>query len=77
MAIDVSSLQDFSDAESLKLARYARAHILAGGQSYTIGTRTYYRAQLAEIEKMIARLEAAVACDDDGDTALVIFGDPQ
>ena len=44
----------------LELYYKAEAAILEGAQSYTIGSRTLTRADLAEIRKMITTLEAGV-----------------
>lgn len=49
----------------LKMYLQAEKHILYGGQSYTIGTRTLTRADLSKIQDEINRLRAAGATEDD------------
>lgn len=58
--IDVSSLQTFTAAQLLTLVEYAIAHLLAGGQSYSIGSRTVTKANLAELREWRKELKAEV-----------------
>ena len=53
-----------SNARRLELYYEAERAILDGAQSYTIGTRSLSRANLAEITDMIAALETKVAEDE-------------
>lgn len=74
MAIDVSSVQTFTDAELLKLWRNCLAAI-ATGQSYSIGGRTLTRADLKEAREMVDWLENRInAASDNGGIALADFG---
>ena len=52
-----------SNARRLELYYEAERAILDGAQSYTIGTRSLSRANLAEITDLIAALETQVAED--------------
>ena len=52
------------NTERLELYYEAERAILDGAQSYTIGTRSLTRANLAEITDMIAALETTVAEDE-------------
>lgn len=67
-----------SDADLLSRVTDAINGVLVGGQSYTIGARTFTRANLGELRKLRAELEARVrrATDDTGGVTHVEFGDP-
>lgn len=80
MTIDVSSLQTFTTSELLTLVEYAIAHLLAGGQSYNIGNRSFTRSDLDKLRSMRRELkkEQQEASSATGSlTALGVFGDPQ
>lgn len=77
LTIDVSSLQTFTTAQLLTLVEYAIAHLLVGGQSYTIGGRTFTRGSLGQLQKMRDALKADVAASGSVTgtlTALAEFG---
>jgi hypothetical protein len=74
MALDASSIPTYTDAQLLAAVRYAKMHIMLGGQSHDIGGRRFTRANLAEldaIEKELADKIAAV--EGDGTIALARF----
>ena len=51
----------YTDAELLDLAREALAKLLAGeAQEYRVGSKTFRKADLADLERMVTRLEARV-----------------
>ena len=51
----------YTDAELLDLAREAFAKLLAGeAQEYRVGSRTFRKIDLADLERMIGRLEVRV-----------------
>lgn len=52
------------NVERLELYYKAEQAILDGAQSYTIGSRSLTRANLAEVQEMIATLETKVAEDE-------------
>lgn len=78
MAIDVSSVQTFTDAQLLVLYRNALAAVTVG-QSYSINGRSMTRADLPEIRETIdwleARIQNAAATDSGGGIAIVQFGE--
>jgi hypothetical protein len=74
MAIDISSLQTFSDSDLLKLYRWALA-TGAAGQSRTISGRSISFPNPKDLMDLIERLEARTSTD--GGSALGVFGDPQ
>jgi hypothetical protein len=74
MAIDHSSIPEYTDAELLKIYRHAEVQILLGGQSYTIGGRQYTRASLRDLHKKIEDLQARI--DYSGSIALARFNRP-
>lgn len=78
MTIDVDSLQTFTLAEQLKLVNHAIAHIMAGGQSYTINGRAFNRAHLKELRDWRRELQAEIDAQDstEGGIALVRFNRP-
>lgn len=51
---------EYTDAELLALFRQAKARVSISGESYTIGGRTFRSADLAEINRTIKSLEAAI-----------------
>ena len=61
MTIDVSALQTFTLAEQLTLVEYAIAHLMVGGQSYSIAGRTYTRADLDDLIEWRDKLKDAIA----------------
>lgn len=78
MAIDISQIQTFTDTDLLVLMRNAYAQISLG-QSYTIGTRTLTRADLASVQDQISWLESRVNADGNGlgsGSAFVQFNEP-
>lgn len=61
MAIDISSIQTFTDAELLILVRSAIAQITVGGQAYTaIGNRTLTRADLSDLRAAEVDLQSRI-----------------
>lgn len=61
MSVIIKNKEQLAEAkEDLKLLKKARRKILAGGQSYTMGSNQLNRASLAEITKEIAEYEAAI-----------------
>ena len=77
MSLDTSSIQSFTDADLLSLARAALAGILAGGQSYSLpGGRSFTRANMNDLLKLINELEGRInAATEDSGIALVRFGE--
>ena len=78
--IDVSALQAFTAAQLLTLVDYAIAHLLAGGQAYTVNNRVYTRADLDKLRMMRSDLQREVqeASSATGSlTALASFGRQQ
>lgn len=59
--IDVSAVQTFTAAQLLTLCENAIAHLLAGGQSYSINGRSFMRADLDRLKQMRSDLAAEVA----------------
>jgi len=67
MAISTSTidgLPDYTDAQMVKLCKYAISQILGGAQSYSINGRSYTSANLADLKKMLAFYEDRV--EEDG-----------
>jgi hypothetical protein len=80
MAVDLSTLPSYTDAELLKAVRYAIAQVLVGGQSITLMGRTFTRADLTELQKIAEVLQEKVdqAASATGTlTALARFGSQQ
>ncbi len=76
MAIDVDALQTFTDAQLLKMYRWALA-MNAAGQTRTIEGRTVTFPALNDLKNMIDWLEKRVASDSEGGGAVLVeFGDP-
>ena len=76
MAID-TNVQEFTNAELLKLYRLCFAHISAN-QSYSMNGRVYQRADIGEVIKAIEWLEEQIetaATETGGNIALAKFGD--
>lgn len=77
MAIDVDNLQAFTDAELLKLYRWALANN-AAGQTRQIEGRSVSFPPLLDLMKAIDWLEKRIEAagnSGDGNTILVQFGD--
>ncbi len=66
MAIDLNSLQEFSDAELLKLVRLAIAEIAAYGQIRTIRNKTIQAAQLRDLQALQVELGSKVSAATTG-----------
>ena len=81
MSIDVSAIQSFTDAEMLKLTRFAIATITSGGgQEYAINGRTFTRADLGQLQAMEAYYSGRVddaAASSNGGFSLARFGSPR
>lgn len=61
MGIVIKNKKQLEEAkEDLELLKKARRKILAGGQSYTMGSNQMNRANLAEITKEISAYETAI-----------------
>ncbi len=77
MAIDVQSIQSFTDDELLKLYRWALANN-AAGQSRTIEGRSVSFPPLDQLMKAVDWLESRVnTSENGGGVALAQFGDAQ
>jgi len=75
---DIDALPDFTPAQQLKVWQKASVDIALTGQHYDQNGRTLTRADLAEVQKMIAFWQAQVNADNGtGDIALVQFGEAQ
>jgi len=78
MPIDVASIQEFSDADQLKLYRWAIA-MNAAGQTRSIDGRSVSFPALPDLMKMIdwleKRIEVASQSGEGGGAVLVKFGD--
>lgn len=75
---DISALTDWTDAEILKAYRQA---MITGAfrTTYTIGGRMLQIPDAATVMKVIGWLEGRInaAGEQGGDTALIVFGEPQ
>lgn len=60
MTIDVESLQEFTDAELLKLTRLAIAELLQWGQLRTVRGRTFQSATLDELQDLERQISARI-----------------
>lgn len=58
------SFADMTKEEQLKEVNNAIYAVLAGGQSYSIGSRSLTRADLSLLKSMREELEAEIARDD-------------
>lgn len=78
MAVDVSTIDEYTDAEILKVLRSALISA-AIAQSYSIGGRQLNRMSGRQIQSLIEIYERRVAssADDNAGIALVRFGTPQ
>ena len=67
----------YTPAEMLSEVDSAIQHILVGGQSYKIGSRSLTRADLSLLREMRKELQAELAAEDDGpllrDTYVAVF----
>ena len=75
MAIDVNSLQTFTDAELLKLYRHALATGAAGTER-TINGRTIKIPPVQDLMKVIGWLESRVS-DADNASVVIEFAEPK
>jgi hypothetical protein len=76
MAIDINSIQDYTDAEMLKAIRHAKVQIKLAGQSYTINGRTYTRADYESLVEDEMRLQARVDQATTGSVGLARLNRP-
>ncbi len=75
MALDIDSVQSFTDAELLKLYRAALAAI-STGQSYIIGSQELTRANIGGVRETIGWLETRIESDGENtNVALARFGE--
>lgn len=76
---DIAAIPDYTDGEMVKLCKLALSQILAGSQSYSINGRTFSRANLNDLKKLLAfyedRVEEATN-GSQGNIALVEFRGP-
>lgn len=75
---DIDNLPDYTDAQMLKLVKYAISQILGGAQSYSINGRTYTSADLEKLRDMQDWYEDRVrdAAGNGDFTALVEYRGP-
>ncbi len=77
MPIDVDAIQVFTDADMLKLTRFAIATITSGGgQSYQINGRIFTRADLGQLQSMEVYYAGLVADASNGSVMLASFAKP-
>jgi hypothetical protein len=77
MAIDVENIQEFTEADLLKLYRWAMANN-AAGQTRSIDGRSVSFPPLESLMKAIGWLESRVnATEQGGGIALVEFSEPR
>lgn len=78
MALDPSTLTDFSWSDIKKAAKAAMVNAAMGGNTLTINGRTIGRISITEAKKLYEMAEdmiAAESTDASGGTALVQFGE--
>lgn len=77
MTINVDNIQTFTDAELLKLVRYAIAQITVRGGSYSVAGRTFTSASIGELRSLERELDARVAAASGPTIARGRFNRPQ
>lgn len=74
----IDGLPDYTDAQMVKLIKYAITQVLGGAQSYSINGRSYTGADIDKLKTLLAWYEERV--EDSGNsgnfTALVEFRGP-
>lgn len=61
MTINFDNIQTFTDAEMLKLVRYAITQIMTRGGSYSVAGRTFTSASLNDLRALEREYDARVA----------------
>ncbi|MEM9111324.1 MAG: hypothetical protein AAGC72_15020 [Planctomycetota bacterium] len=74
----IDNLPDYTDAQMVKLCKYAISQILGGAQSYSINGRTFTGADLDKLRAMLSFYEDRFESDTNGgeNIALVEFRGP-
>lgn len=70
--------EEYTDAQLLAHVRKAKVAVALGGQSYTVGGKTFTRASLRDLNALEAEITARIDADADesgGGIALVRYGD--
>lgn len=63
---EIDALPNYTDADMVKLCKHAHIQIMGGAQSYSINGRSFTRATLGELMKMLSFYESRVEESDNG-----------